>query len=251
MIDLHTHLLPGVDDGSPSVEISVPILERFANEGVDVVVCTPHLEASRAAHAPHEEYETILRDLRARAPEGLTVLLGWELMIDVPGVKLDDRRLGLGGSAAVLVEFPRMNVPSGAGAELMRLRTSGIIPVLAHPERYWGCTPDLVRSWRDAGAAVQMDSSMLLGTPNASRLARALLSEGLVDCIASDNHGDRRSLAGARDWLIELGATEQAELLTRTNARRMLDDQPPLPVAPLPVVERGMLSRLKQLVLGR
>lgn len=251
MIDLHTHLLPGVDDGSPSVEVSVPILERFARDGVEVVVCTPHLEASRAARAPHEQYETIFRELRARVPAGLTLLRGWEIMIDVPGINLEDRRLGLGGSAAVLVEFPRMNVPSAAGAELMRLRTSGLIPVLAHPERYWGCTPDLVRSWRDAGAAIQMDSSMLLGAPNASRLARALLSEGLVDCIASDNHGDRRSMAGAREWLIELGAIEQAEMLTRTNARRMLDGQPPIPVAPLPVAERGMLSRLKQLVLGR
>lgn len=251
MIDLHTHLLPGVDDGSPSVEVSVPILERFARDGVEVVVCTPHLEASRAARAPHEQYEAIFRELRARVPAGLTLLRGWEIMIDVPGINLEDRRLGLGGSAAVLVEFPRMNVPSAAGAELMRLRTSGLIPVLAHPERYWGCTPDLVRSWRDAGAAIQMDSSMLLGAPNASRLARALLSEGLVDCIASDNHGDRRSMAGAREWLIELGAIEQAEMLTRTNARRMLDGQPPIPVAPLPVAERGMLSRLKQLVLGR
>jgi protein-tyrosine phosphatase len=144
-----------------------------------------------------------------------------------------------------------MSVPPAAGAELMRLRTSGVIPLLAHPERYWGCTPDLVRSWRDAGAAIQMDSSMLLGAPNASRLARALLTEGLVDCIASDNHGDGRSLRGARDWLLELGAAEQAEMLTHTNARRMLDGQSPLPVAPLPAVERGMLSRLKQLVLGR
>jgi protein-tyrosine phosphatase len=251
VIDLHTHLLPGVDDGSPSVDVSVPILERFASEGVEVVVCTPHLEASRAARAPHEEYEAIFRELRARAPAGLTLLRGWEIMIDVPGINLEDRRLGLGGSAAVLVEFPRMNVPSAAGAELMRLRTGGLIPVLAHPERYWGCTPELVRRWRDAGAAIQMDSSMLLGAPNASRLARALLSEGLVDCIASDNHGDNRSLAGAREWLMELGATEQAEMLTRTNARRMLDGQPPIPVAALPVVERGMLSRLKQLVLGR
>jgi len=251
VIDLHTHLLPGVDDGSPSVEVSVPILERFAKEGVEVVVCTPHLEASRTTRAPHEEYEAIFRELSARSPAGLTLLRGWEIMIDIPGMNLGDRRLGLAGSSAVLVEFPRMNVPSAAGAELMRLRTSGLIPVLAHPERYWGCTPDLVRSWRDAGAAIQMDSSMLLGAPNASRLARALLTEGLVDCIASDNHGDRRSLAGARDWLIELGATEQAEMLTRTNARRMLDGQAPLPVAPLPIVERGMLSRLKQLVLGR
>jgi len=250
MIDIHTHLLPGVDDGSPSADVSLPILRRFADEGVEVVVCTPHLEASRASRAPHEEYDAILRSLAARAPERVTLLRGWEIMIDVPGIDLSDRRLGLGGSPAVLVEFPRMNVPAEAGHELMRLRTSGIIPVLAHPERYWGCTPEMVHGWRNAGAAIQMDASMLLGGPNSSKLARALLGEGLVDCIASDNHGDRRSLAGARQWLLELGADEQAELLTRGNPRRMLDGQLPLPVAPLPMVERGMLARLKQLVLG-
>lgn len=250
MIDIHTHLLPGVDDGSPSVEVSLPILERFADDGVDVVVCTPHLQASRASQAPHEQYEVIFRELRARATPGITLLRGWEIMIDMPGVDLRDSRLGLGGSLAVLVEFPRMNVPAAAAHELMRLRTSGVIPVLAHPERYWGCTPDLVRSWREAGAAIQMDAAMMLGSPNAAKLARALLAGGLVDCIASDNHGDTRSLAGARAWLLELGATEQAELLTRGNARRMLDGELPLPVAPLPVVERGMLARLRQLVLG-
>jgi protein-tyrosine phosphatase len=250
VIDIHTHLLPGVDDGSPSLDVSLPILERFAEEGVEVVVCTPHLEASRASQAPHEEYERIFRELSARAPRAITLLRGWEIMIDAPGVDLSDRRLGLGGSKAVLVEFPRMNVPAAAARELMRLRTNGVIPVLAHPERYWGCTPDMVRTWRDTGTAIQMDASMLLGGPNASKLARALLADGLVDCIASDNHGDKRSLAGARRWLLELGAVEQAELLTRGNARRMLDGQSPLPVAPLPTVERGMLARLKQLVRG-
>jgi protein-tyrosine phosphatase len=250
VIDLHTHLLPGVDDGSPSADVSLPILQRFVAEGVEVVVCTPHLNASRAREAPYEEYEMIFRELRSRAPRGITLLRGWEIMIDVPDVDLADRRLGLGGSPAVLVEFPRMNVPAAAARELMRLRTSGVLPVLAHPERYWGCTPDMVRAWRDAGAAIQMDASMLLGGPNASKLARGLLASGLVDCIASDNHGDRRSLAGARQWLLELGATEQADLLTRANARRMLDGESPLPVAPMPTVERGMLARLKQLVLG-
>ena len=250
MIDIHTHLLPGVDDGSPSAEVSLPILQRFLEQGVEIVVCTPHLQASRISQAPHEDYEIIFRALQDRAPREITLLRGWEIMIDVPNVDLRDRRLGLGGSAAVLVEFSRMNVPAAAEGELMRLRMTGIIPVLAHPERYWGCTPALVRTWRNAGAAIQMDSAMLLGAPNMSRLARALLAEGLVDCIASDNHGDQRSLAGARQWLLELGATEQAELLTRGNARRMLDGQSPLPVAPLPSVERGMLARLKQLVLG-
>jgi protein-tyrosine phosphatase len=249
VIDIHTHLLPGVDDGSPTMEVSIPILERFLDEGVELVVCTPHLQASHASQASHEEYEMIFRELRTRAPRGIALVRGWEIMIDVPDVDLRDPRLGLGGSAAVLVEFPRMSVPAGAVRELKRLRTSGVIPVLAHPERYWGCTPDMVRAWRDAGAAVQMDASMLLGGPNTSKLARAMLAQGLVDCIASDNHGDQRSLGGARQWLLDLGATEQAELLTRANARRMLEGQTPVPVAPLPAVDRGMLARLKQLVL--
>lgn len=251
MIDIHTHLLPGVDDGSPSLDVSLPILERFADEGVEVVICTPHLEASRAARAPHERYDAIFSELRERAPRGITLLRGWEIMLDAPDVALDDRRLGLGGSTAVLVEFPRMNVPREAARELMRLRMSGLIPVLAHPERYWGCTPDMIREWRNAGAAIQMDAAMLLGGAASSKLARVLLMQGLVDCIASDNHGDQRSLSGARQWLLEVEATEQAELLTRGNARRMLDGQEPLPVAPLPDVGRGMLARLKQLVLGR
>jgi protein-tyrosine phosphatase len=251
VIDIHTHLLPGVDDGSPSVDVSVPILERFVDDGVEVVVCTPHLDASRAAEAPHEQYEMIFGELRARAPGDLTLVRGWEIMIDVPRVDLLDRRFGLGGSSAVLVEFPRMHVPATAEGELLRLRMSGVIPVLAHPERYWGCTPAMVRAWRTAGAAIQMDAAMLLGGRNASKLARDLLAEGLVDCIASDNHGDNRSLGAARQWLLEIGATEQADLLTRGNARRLLDGETPLPVAPLPKVERGMLARLKQLVLRR
>ena len=143
MIDIHTHLLPGVDDGSPSLDVSIPILQRFADEGVEVVVCTPHLEAGRVARAPHDDYEAIFRELTARAPRGITLLRGWEIMIDVPEVDLSDRRLGLGGSMAVLVEFPRMNVPAAAARELMRMRHSGILPVLAHPECYWGSTPDM------------------------------------------------------------------------------------------------------------
>jgi len=84
-----------------------------------------------------------------------------------------------------------------------------------------------------------------------SRFARQLLEEGFVDCIASDNHGDARSLNAARQWLLEIGADEQAELLTHTNADRLLHGQPMLPVMPIPRVEAGMLGRLRKLFLGR
>ena len=250
MIDVHTHLLPGVDDGSPSVDVSVPVLERFAADGVEIVVCTPHLDASKAGNAPYDRHQEILTELRRHAPPSPELRHGWEIMLDAPGVDLRDARFALGGSTAVLVEFPRMMVPPRAADELFRLRMSGVVPVLAHPERYWGCTAAQVDEWRRVGAVIQMDAAGLLGSDSTAALAAQLLEGGLVDLLASDTHGDARALLPARRWLEELGATEQAELLTKTNAARLLSNQPMLPVAPLER-KRGMLGRLKELLLGR
>lgn len=250
MIDLHTHLLPGVDDGSPSVAVSAAVLRRFAGEGVRTVVCTPHLDASMAAGAPYERHAEILQELVAGAADAPRLRLGWEIMLDVPGADLTAPELRLGGAPAVLVEFPRTQVPASAAAELFRIRMSGVVPVVAHPERYWGCTPDMVREWRRVGAVIQMDATMLLGRTSMAKLARELLEEGLVDVFASDNHGDSRNLAGPYQWLVELGAAEQAETLTRTNPGLLLDGEPLVPVAPIPR-ERGMMGRLRELVLGR
>jgi protein-tyrosine phosphatase len=250
VIDLHSHLLPGVDDGSPSVEVSVTVLRRFALDGVTTLVCTPHLNASEVRGVPHEEYAAIFAELVASAPTEVTLKLGWEIMLDAPGVDLRAPHLCLGGSTAVLVEFQRSGIPARSTEELARIRDSGLVPLVAHPERYWGCTTRVIREWRSVGAAIQTDATMLLGTGPMTRLAKHMLQDGLVDCIASDNHGDRRSLRSARHWLEEVGAGEQAALLTEVNPGRLLSDQPPLPVPPLHL-DRGMLGRLRELVFGR
>jgi protein-tyrosine phosphatase len=243
MIDLHSHLLPGVDDGSPSVERSVPVLKRFADQGVECVVLTPHLTASRVAQAPYARHVELLHELRAAVAGGPELRLGWEIMLDEPNVDLRARELALGESTAVLVEFPRVAVPARAGAELARIRASGLVPVLAHPERYWGCTTEKVVEWRAAGAVIQMDVSSLAGRGTIAATSRALLAEGLVDLFSSDNHGDSRSLASAREWLLQNGTPAHAELMTETNARRLLADEPVLPVPPLRRAG-GVLSRL-------
>jgi protein-tyrosine phosphatase len=249
MIDVHTHLLPGVDDGSPSEDVSLPVLERFAADGVEVVVCTPHLDASRAHDAPHDRHAEILRSLRAHAAFSPELRLGWEIMLDTPGVDLRDRRFALGGSTAVLVEFPRMMVPPNASEELFRLRMSGVVPVVAHPERYWGCTADRVEEWRRVGAAIQMDVAGVFSSGPQGALAASLLERGLVDLLASDTHGDGRALLPARKWLLELGADDTADLLTRRNAGHLLADEAIEAAAPLER-RRGMFGRLKELLLG-
>jgi protein-tyrosine phosphatase len=251
MIDIHTHLLPGVDDGSPSIQASVPVLERFRQDGVTVLVCTPHLKATEAHHAPIERHRRILADLVAHAPPVPELVLGWEIMLDAPGADLRAPHLHLGDSQAALVEFPRMHVPPGATQEILRIRMSGVTPVIAHPERYHLCTPQVVREWRSVGAVIQMDAVMVFGNSPTSRLARRLLEDGLIDIIASDTHGDTRSLRMARDWLEGIDAHEQAELLCTVNARRLLDRQAVLPVTPIPETDSGMLAKLRSMFMRR
>lgn len=244
MIDIHTHLLPGVDDGSPSFDVSVPILARFAEQGVTTLVCTPHLNASQVATAPTAHHRQLLAELQRRSPAGLRLELGWEIMLDAPNVDLTAPELALGASRAILVEFTRGGLPRGATAELRRIARSGRTPVLAHPERYFGCTVDAVREWRALGVVIQTDASVLMGRGVPAELARNLLAEGLIDILASDNHGDARSLASVADWLRERGAAEQVDLLTHTNAECLLNDADPLPVPPL---RPGLIDRVRRL----
>ena len=250
MIDLHSHLLPGVDDGSADMETSITVLQRFANHGIEVLVCTPHLMASEASLVPYHHHRELLAELIAVAPPKPELRLGWEIMLDRPGCDLHAPELSLGGARAVLVEFPRAYLPVGTTDELDRIRRTGIVPVIAHPERYYGCTLDTVRAWRDVGAVVQTDATMLLARGPMTELAKAMLAAGLIDCLASDNHGDRRSLAAARAWLEEMGAVEHAHVLTYGNAARVLANEPTIPVPPLSL-DRGVFQRLRELVFGR
>jgi len=225
----------------------VPILGRFHTDGVSLLVCTPHLNASQADSAPWARHLEILGELRAAAADAAPALaLGWEIMLDQPGADLSSMSLTLGDSRALLVEFTIGGIPRGATNELRRIARSGRTPILAHPERYYGCTVELVREFRKVGVVIQTDVSVLLGRGAPSDLARDLLAAGLVDILASDNHGDRRSLAAGAKWLDEQGAdASQIHLLTYENARLVLADEDPEPVPPL--ATGGALDRIRRL----
>ncbi len=234
MIDIHTHLIPGVDDGSPSLDVSVRVISSFKRQGITRVICTPHLDASRSAAAPFAEYKQILDELRSAVPAGIKLDQGWEIMLDTPGADFTAPELSLAGSRAILVEFTRGGIPRGGTAELRRIIRQGRTPILAHPERYFGCTLDMVAEWRDMGTVIQTDVSVLLGKGVPAAFARAMLEHGYIDILASDNHGDDRSLAAAISWLKEQGGdSSQMEMLTIVNAERVLSNEDPMPVPPL------------------
>jgi protein-tyrosine phosphatase len=249
VIDLHTHLIPGVDDGSHTIEQSVEVLQKFARQGVTAVCCTPHLKASEVDESPCEEMDALLGDLVDAAPPAPALHRGFEIMLDTPHPKLDDRCLGLAGSRYVLVEFGRL-VPADASVEILeRVAAQGVVPLLAHPERYAVCTPELAARWRKAGAVLQVDATTLLAESRRAGRARALLQAGSASIVASDNHGDSRSVAAAVDWLSSHGGAVQAQLLAVDNPGSILHDQPLADVPPLRI-RRSLYTQLKDFLVG-
>jgi protein-tyrosine phosphatase len=248
VIDLHTHLLPAVDDGARSMAQAVGVLARFAAEGVRTVACTPHLRASSLRRGAPRRHRALLDALTAVAPPGVQLVHGWEIMLDDPGVDLTDPELWLGDAPVVLVELPRgAGLPPNVGVELQRVRRSGVVPVVAHPERYVGCTVADVLAWRAAGAVAQATAGALGAAGSRGHLARRLLAAGALDTLASDNHGDARGLAAARTLLEDHGAGEAAALLTTENPARLLRAEPTVPVPPV-TLHVGLWARLTRVV---
>jgi protein-tyrosine phosphatase len=245
VIDLHSHLIPGVDDGSPTHENSVRVLERLWSEGVRQLACTPHLNASQADMAPVAEHARLLERLRADGPKGMTLHSGFEIMLDAEAT-LNRPGLTLGTSKAVLVEFQRVPLSGDSTDLLMRIRASGLVPVIAHPERYTGISIDKLHIWRDFGVVVQGDALLLLSTGARAEFSRLMLAEGVADILASDNHGDSRSLATVRAWLHEVGGMRHAEILMEENPRHVLEDEMLEAVPPLRD-HKSIWDRLREL----
>jgi len=254
VIDLHSHLLPGVDDGSRSVEQSVGVLTRMAAAGITDIVLTPHLDASRVLEGPPPEHDEAFAALSPLIPSGIRVHRGAEIMLDralTPRV-VATRRVTLGGSRYVLVEFTRLVASRAATTALHQVVKAGLVPLVAHPERYQVCSPAQVRQWRDLGALIQVDANTLFAASGRGDRARQLVGQGLADVLAADNHGDVRTLADPFRRLVEAGHEEVAQVLMVANPAAILADQPTEQVEAceitMPLFQRlkGWLGELKE-----
>jgi protein-tyrosine phosphatase len=251
VIDLHSHLLPAVDDGSRSVEQSVKVLNEMARQGITDVCLTPHLQAGRAEAGPPSAHSRAFEALRAEAPVLPRLHRGAEVMLDRPVTRpvALARNITLAGTRYILVEFPRLVAHDIVTNALTQVVQLGLIPVLAHPERYSCCSPDAVRQWRGIGARMQVDATTLLAPQARGQRARQLVAEGLADIMAGDNHGDDRTVATGADFLKAQDGAEQVELLAVRNPMAILNDSPTSPVPSLRIRESWM-KRIKYFLEG-
>jgi len=159
------------------------------------------------------------------------------------------RRVSLGGSRYILVEFPRLVARDTVTNALSRVLDSSMVPVLAHPERYSCCSTDSVAAWRELGARMQVDATTLLSPQKRGQRARDLITHGLADILAGDNHGDDRSVAAGFQFLVAQEGQQQAELLVIGNPAAILKDGKLSTVPPLRI-KRTWMQRIRQILEG-
>jgi protein-tyrosine phosphatase len=222
VIDLHTHVLPGIDDGARSLDDSRAIAREAAADGISVLAATPHVRDDYPTTA--ETMEGAVAEVRADfAEQGIPVEIVHGAEIDlsllwaIPPAEL--RRLTLAQTGRyLLLEFPYRGWPLALDSAVTRLVELGVTPLLAHPERNPEVQdrPDRVRRLIDAGALVQVTAASLESARDRSAQAAAvrLLELGLVHVLASDSHGPHIRRWGLGPVARGLGDPELAHYLT-------------------------------------
>ncbi|HEX9940394.1 MAG TPA: CpsB/CapC family capsule biosynthesis tyrosine phosphatase [Thermoanaerobaculia bacterium] len=244
MIDLHCHILPGVDDGAQSLEEAVAMCRLAAADGCAAMVATPHQRRGEWWNADRGRLAALAEEIQAALGEELRVHLGGEVHVDsglLPEVeKLPDGSgiLPLAGSRYLLIEFGSSGTPAESIHLVHELAVSGWRPVIAHPEfiPWLAPDPELVARLVSLGATVQVTAMSVTGDfgrrPQAD--SYALLDAGLVHFVASDAHGLRRRPPGlqrACRMIKGRWGEETARRLTADNPRAVVEDRP-LPEAP-------------------
>lgn len=239
MIDIHTHILPGVDDGSPRTAESLEMLRLAAASGVETVIATPHSNLPGVyANYNGEWLQASFDRLIRRAEEEeipVRILRGMEVYAteDLPELLKAGRVLTLNDSRYVLMEFDFHEQANWCTRMLEGVLEAGYTPIVAHPERYYAVwqEPWCVYPWLEMGAHVQLTRGSILGKfgREAKRAADYLLQHNLVACIASDAHGSRNRIPEMDDILRYITAKyspEYADMLLTENPAKICADMP-------------------------
>jgi len=233
MVDLHCHILPGLDDGSRSLEDSLAMAESAIADGITHVVATPHASSSWAfdysrVRQARDELQRHLGD-RLHLATGCDFHLSPENMI---ALHADAPRFCINQKNYLLVEFNEFAIPPAMDHTLHELQLVGLQPIVTHPERnsILRAHPERLKKWVHHGCYVQVTANSLTGTfgAGAQEDAWRWLAEGLVHFVASDAHNTTTRplrLLPAYDAVANKFNTETAEALFVSNPRAAFEGQ--------------------------
>lgn len=238
MIDLHCHILHGVDDGAQTLEEAVDMARMAEEAGTRTIVATPHM-LHPMFHVPGDlarQKVTELRQALELAKVDVEIVLGGEIhwSSEIPQRLATGELIPLCETRKyILFELPFNHVPAPTREVCWQLQMEGIFPVLAHPERNleFERNPDAIIPYHDAGIPIQVTAMSLTGDfgRRAKKLSRRWVKEGLVDLVASDGHSTGRRppvMDRAARIVRELRGPTEEQLVTEEVPRRILAGEP-------------------------
>lgn len=229
LADIHTHILPGMDDGAKTAEESIRLLVKLSRQGVTDVVFTPHFDISKESveafcQRRQESFELLCHELKLIGyGENLSLHLGAEVMYDPNLVYADIEKLRIGNTSYLLMELTGSH-PFNLDNTLNYVFSKGMIPVLAHIERYnYLCTDaEFIERLIDDGVVMQCNASALFSR-RYSKALKKLIKRGYVHLLASDTHSVEKRPPMLGDALKKL--KKHSEYLI-TNSAKVIEDKP-------------------------
>jgi protein-tyrosine phosphatase len=244
VVDIHSHILPEVDDGPKSWDVSVAICRMAAADGITHQVATPH--ANDRYHYDREYLQGLLAHLQELVGAAPKLSLGCDFHLSYDNVQdalAHPSRYAIEGTRYMLVELSNYSVPQQTTNSFIRLGDCGLTPIITHPERnpILRETPQRVVEWAEQGCVIQMTGSALTGFwgERVRRAAHWLLEHEAVHVLATDAHDTEKRipiLSTARNAAAEICGEEVAEALVEGNPRAIIGSQP-LPYFPRPLMK--------------
>lgn len=239
MIDIHAHILPGIDDGARDIYDTLEMAEIAVEGGVTEMIVTPHcnLPGGHGTYFDDDYIEAYHYAVREIEREGIPLKLypGMEVFVspELPRLLSEGRIMTLNESRYLLVEFDFEEEAEYAAGILSQIQRMKAVPVVAHTERYRFVQehPQIVQEWQKQGICVQVNKGSYLGSfgRRAERTAWFLTDHNLVTAVASDTHGPDRRTPYMKEAYRELLAQypkEYVQILVEDNPRRILEDRP-------------------------
>jgi len=241
MVDIHCHLLPGVDDGAKSWEISEEMCRIAADDGIQHIVCTPHANDDYAYdRGAHEER---LQQLRERVGGQIQLSLGCDFHFSFDNIQealAAPEKFVISGGDYLLVEFSDFSISPPLQDALQRFISIGITPVITHPERNMVMQrrPEMILKMAEQGCVIQVTANSFTGHWGSApkKLALWLLERDAVHVVATDAHDPKHRppvLSKAKAALAELQGAKVATALVHDNPRAIISGRP-LPYFPRP-----------------